>query len=370
MHLIQLVHTLNYGDAISGEALAIQRMMSRQGQTAWIHVVNAHEKVAEFSRSFHDLEEDIKKVLAVSGQVTVLMHYSIASPLNDIFRRLEGVRKVLLYHNLTPEKWYWGYNARVVEHLIKGRQELPELVRLADLVLADSIYNQQDLFQMCNAGSDSASPNSIEAKVLPLPLDEEKWAIETNRGIAEVLRNGASRNFLHVGRFAPNKCIEDIVKAFYFYHHKIDKDSRLWLIGSDVDTEIYGFELRRLIFELRLKEAVMMPGSLADCELKAFYENCDAYICMSEHEGFCVPLLEAMFFGLPVIAYNATAVGDTLGGAGLLLDVKDPACTAELMELVVSDQELRSELVSLGKARAQVFAPTNFQALLREYFLG
>ncbi len=351
MEIHQLVHTLNYGDAISGEALAIRRILTEMGIPSRIYVVNAHEKVREFAVDWRKLEGDI----AHSKDVSVVHHYSLGSPLNGLYLNLSGTRRAIIYHNLTPERWFESYNYRVTQDLISGRKELPALLAVSDLALADSEYNLSELREMGVA----------EGFVLPLLLDEEKWQVPANPGIKGVLSGHGGRNFLHVGRLAPNKRLEDIIKAFYFYHHKIDKQSRLWLIGGDIDTEIYSFELRRLVTELRLKEAVTFVGSVADSELRSFYENSDLYLCMSEHEGFCVPLLEAMHFGLPIIAFDSCAVKDTLGGAGVLVEKKLPAAIAELMNIIVNDATLRSQLIESGRKRVLGFNTRMFAAALK-----
>lgn len=266
MRIDQFVHTLNYGDAISGEALAIRRILRGMSIESEIYSVHAHEKVEDIARDWQEFHSACSTATDPSA---VLLHYSIASPLNQLFLELEGISRGVIYHNLTPVHWFTNYNARVADDLVKGREELPTLLSQVDLVLADSSYNLEELKQLGRSAGN----------VLPLPLDESKWSVVANKGIARNLRSQGEKNLLHVGRIAPNKRIEDIIKAFYFYHHKIEEKSRLWLIGMDIDTEIYSFELRRLVAELRLKDAVQFVGSVSDGELRAFYENSDLYLC-------------------------------------------------------------------------------------------
>jgi glycosyltransferase involved in cell wall biosynthesis len=173
-----------------------------------------------------------------------------------------------------------------------------------------------------------------------------------------------------VGRIAPNKRIEDIIRAFYFYHHKLNRRSRLWLVGSDVDTEIYSFELRRLVSELSLRDAVTFVGPVADSELKAFFEGSHLYLCMSEHEGFCVPLIEAMYFGVPVIAYQAGAIAETVQSGGILIESKDPARVAELMHHVLTHEGVRSELVREGKKQLERFLLPRFCERVEELIIN
>lgn len=355
MRIDQFVHTLNYGDAISGEAIAISRILREMGFESTIYVVHAHEKVKHLSSHFSGFSE----MQSNEKPHAVILHHSIDSPLNRVFMGLSSAVKVMIYHNLTPVKWFLSYNQRVAKDLVKGFEELPALAACADILLADSSYNAKEL-------ADVGQPR---AKVLPLLLDDKKWAVSANPGIEGILKGHGGKNILHVGRLAPNKKIEDILKAFYFYHHKIEKESRLWLIGSDIDTEIYSFELRRLVSELRLKEAVTFVGSVADSELKSFYQNSDAYICMSEHEGFCVPLVEAMNFGLPVIAFDSSAIRETLGDAGLLIAEKNPSALAELVHIVVTDQALRASLIEKGKERAKAYSEQVFVERLKTLLL-
>jgi glycosyltransferase involved in cell wall biosynthesis len=360
MAIHQFVHTLNYGDAISGEAVTIQRELRKKGINSNIYSVHAHEKVQHLVRRYQLFEQDLAEAIDRKEPVSVILHYSIASPLNTLYLNLSGVKRALIYHNLTPVEWFSSYNARVADDLIVGREELPTLLQCSDINLADSSFNQAELEQLGCDGS----------KVLPLLIDDEKWKVPSNPGITSVLKATSGVNFLHVGRLAPNKCITDIIKVFYFYHHKINSKSKLWLIGSDIDSEIYSFELRRLVSELRLKEVVTFVGSVADSELRSFYESSDLYLCMSEHEGFCVPLLEAMNFGVPVIAFDSCAVADTLGDGGILVKTKLHAEIAELANIILTDSQLRASLKEKGKSRANAFALPAFLEALNKVLIA
>ena len=348
MVINQLVHTLSYGDAISGEVMAICRILRAKGIKSEIFAINTHEKLEGWTRHYSELP---------SGEQTLIHHYSLGSPLNDIYISAAKARRITVYHNLTPDFWFQGYNVRVVEDLKQGRAELPKVLAASEKILADSTYNKIEVV-------DLGFPN---CEVLPLLIDDSKWAgILPNDGIAAALKGHGGVNLLHVGRIAPNKRLEDILKAFYFYHHKINQKSRLWLVGSDIDTEIYSFELRMLISELRLKEAVTLTGSVAETELRAFYENSDAYLCMSEHEGFCVPLLEAMHFGVPIVAFGACAVPETLGAAGVVFTEKDFPRVAELLNIVITDEQLKAQLIAAGRERVTSFGENAFAAKLSQ----
>jgi len=338
----QFVHTLSYGDAISGEALTIRRLLREEGFKSDIFVVNKDYRYDEIALSFeHYLEQP---------DGAVVLHFSIASPLNDLFLQSVNTKRAVIYHNLTPERWFCPYNGRVVRDLRMARDSLQEVVESADLLLGDSKFNLIEI----------SGYKIKEARVLPLVFDSTKWNLPANRGIAKSVKGIEGVNILTVGRMAPNKCLEDILKAFFFYR-KSNPKSRLWLVGDDTDTEIYSFELRELIEHLDLKRSVEIVGKVSDDELKAFYETADLYLCMSEHEGFCVPLIEAMYFGLPIVAFDSCAIAETLGDAGVLVQEKNPHVTAQVMEQILSDEQTRSRLVESSKHEIERFSLERFK---------
>ena len=188
MQVHQLVHTLNYGDAISGEAIALKRLLVERGYESKIYSLHSHELVKDEATSWTRCAEDVAAAVAAGEQVVVVMHYSIASPLNKLFTELQGCTKAIVYHNLTPDSWFVGYNTRVVDDLRVGRTELGELLAQADIVLCDSDYNRQE----------ALAYGAREAEVLPLVIDTAKWRIGANPGIQGVLRGHGGKNFLSV----------------------------------------------------------------------------------------------------------------------------------------------------------------------------
>ena len=347
----QLVHTLSYGDAISGEVLALQRCFREAGLKSEVYSINVHPKLEGKAKSYKDFPSDFK------GEV--ILHYSLGSPLNDLYRSLNNASRALIYHNLTPPHWFKAVNPRIVKDIEAGAKELPELCKITDLLLADSSYNASELDKL-----------GFKAQVLELPIDPKRWEEPANPGIANMVCATPGVHILHVGRLAPNKCVEDIIKSFYFLHHHITEDSTLWLVGIDIDTEVYSFSLKRLAHELGVDKAVNFAGCLADSEVRALYETCSVYMCMSEHEGFCVPLIEAMNFELPVMAYAASAVPDTMGGAGVLIKEKNHPEMAELIYEMSTNNELRSKLISAGKERVKSLSFDKFASRVHELFLN
>lgn len=333
----QLIHTLSYGDAISGEALALQRCLKELGYQSNIYAIHVHPV---YKKEAETLGIKDYRSLSPDFDGGILLHYSLGSPLNNLYRALVRAQRTLIYHNLTPAHWFRGVNPRIVRDIEQGMAELPALCAISNRLIADSKFNAHELSQL-----------GFSAEVLELPIDPVRWNIPRNEGIYSLLKSTPGINVVHIGRLAPNKCIEDIIKSFYFLNRFIDKGSRLWLAGIDIDTEIYSFSLKRLVHELGIDESVTFAGCMADSELRSLYEAGSVYCCMSEHEGFCLPVVEAMHFGLPVISFDSSALPDTIGSGGLLVSEKRHAEIAELIAEVSRNQELRASLVSAGRER-------------------
>jgi glycosyltransferase involved in cell wall biosynthesis len=346
----QLVHTLSYGDAISGEVLAIRRCCQEQGFDADVFALNIHP-------FYKGLAHDISDFRSVDNQELIL-HYSLGSPLNRTYLEANSSVRSLIYHNLTPFKWFEGINPRIVKDIKNGLDELPRLCAASKRLIADSRFNIAEL----------SSIGFPEALLLELPVDSQKWDVARNEGIYSLVKSEPGIHLLHVGRLAPNKCIEDIIKVFYYLHHYIERNSKLWLVGIDIDTELYSYSLKRLAHELKLEKAVSFVGCLADSEVKALYQATTAYLCMSEHEGYCLPLVEAMSFGLPVLAFDSSAISETLGKGGILFTQKRHHEIAELINKIYQDSQLRSSLSDAGRARVAGLSLAHFKAQMGSIF--
>ncbi len=345
----QLVHTLSYGDAISSEVLALQRCLSALGFESEIYAINVHPRYKGKAKLYKEFPESF------DGQV--LLHYSLGSPLNALYRRLAQAEKCLIFHNLTPASWFVGINPGVARDIEQGRAELPELCRISQKLIADSQFNAEELSEF-----------GFHARVLELAVDPERWTEPANPGISALLKGSGELHVLHVGRIAPNKCLEDLLKTFYFLHCHGERKSRLWLPGIDIDTELYAFSLKRLARELGIEDAVEFPGCMADSEIRALYENSTAYVCMSEHEGFCLPVVEAMRFGLPVLAFASSALPQTVGSGGILFREKRHAEIAELILEIRRDTELREKLIKAGYERVKDLSLEKFSMNVASIF--
>jgi glycosyltransferase involved in cell wall biosynthesis len=264
-----------------------------------------------------------------------------------------------VYHNITPARWFQGVNNRVAADIERGLSDLPALCARSHRIWADSNFNAHEIEAL-----------GFPSSVLELPIAPERWNRARNEAMFARVKRKSGINVLHVGRMAPNKCIEDVIKSFYYLNKFIEPRSTLWLAGIDTDTELYSFSLRRLIRNLGLDESVEVLGGLTDEEIRSLYEASSVYVCMSEHEGFCLPLIEAMHFGLPVIAFGAGAVPETVSTGGIVVNEKRHSEIGALFHTLGQPGELRSRMIEKGRERVRAFSFDTFKSRVNELLTG
>jgi glycosyltransferase involved in cell wall biosynthesis len=239
----------------------------------------------------------------------------------------------LIYHNITPPEYFVDINKELVRLCFRGRRELALYKSRCDLALGDSEYNRQELAAL------GFSPAEV-LQVVP--------GFEHLEGPADYTFAGAFDdgwvNVLFVGRVIPNKRFEDVIRAFHAYKTYFNPRSRLLLVGAHSGFERYLTMLHQFIARIGARD-VHLVGQVSNEELTAYYELADIFVCASEHEGFCVPLIESFHMGVPVLAYAATAVPSTMDGAGVLYTTKDPIYLAGLINAVVDDRQLADRIV-------------------------
>jgi glycosyltransferase involved in cell wall biosynthesis len=254
---------------------------------------------------------------------------------------------VVNYHNLTPIEYFRGWEPVAAWGVTWGRAQLRALAARATLGVAVSQYNEAELIE---AGY---SPTTVVPFLLAADaLDAEPDPQEQER----LIRNRSAAEWLFVGRLAPNKAQHDVVKSFAAYRRFHDSDARLRLVGGGLDSN-YGQTLMNFVDALGLAGCVTFTGGVTREQLAAHYRTADVLVVCSEHEGFCVPLVEAMHHRLPVVAYAAAAVPETMGNAGVLLTTKDPCTVAAAVARVLGDSALRQLLVDAGASRVERFEP-------------
>ncbi len=348
MRVHQIVPRLDAGDAVSNQALAIHRLVTAWGFESRIFANGMDEfgkRVASYDydyREFMREEEDL-----------LIYHLSIYCG-NYRYYLESRNRKVLIYHNITPAEFYEPFYPEAANLCRLGRELIPQLTA-CDLALGDSEFNRRELV--------AAGFPEEKTGVLPInpPLDKLD-GVEEDMEFSRRLADGKV-NLLFVGRVVPNKRVEDIIKLFYCYQRGINASSRLVVAGSLLNT--YYSALLSLARRMGIQDRVHFLGKISDSRLKSCYRSAHYYVSMSEHEGFCVPLLEAFHFDLPVLAYAAGAVPETMGGAGILFFDKDYLLLAELLERLERDAFLRERILASQRGRLAAFAASGFEQALR-----
>ena len=340
----QVLATLGYGDAIGHEVLGIQSALRRAGYESEIFVETADHRLEALTRDYREL-------IDVSHPDNLLLHhFSLGSRASRTAFALPD-RMALIYHNITPPEYFVGVNRTLARQCFRGRRELQAYAERCDLALGDSEFNRQDLEEL-------GFPRTA---VLPVVPGFSHLDGRPNRFLADQFDDSWT-NILFVGRVIPNKKIEDLIRFYHAYHTAFNPRSRLLLVGAYSGFERYFAALNQMTAALDLSH-VHFVGHVSDSELVAFYEIADLFLCASEHEGFCVPLVEAFYKQVPALAYAATAVPSTMDGAGVLFEDKDPLHVAALMDAIVSNCGLQDALVdgqlaAVDRLRAKDFAGT------------
>jgi glycosyltransferase involved in cell wall biosynthesis len=292
--------------------------------------------------------------LAADPADLLLLHHSASTPGLRELLELPN-RKLLLYHNVTPPEWLWEHAPVVAAQCALGREQLSELVSAVDLAAADSNFNAAELSAL----------GAEETEVIPLLLDHSRLGTPGHR---RTVAPDQAPTILFVGRLSPHKRQDRVIEAFALLRRHRWPDARLVLVGDPVSHR-YAGELSALADRLA-PGAVKIETGLPATELGRRYRAADVFLCLSEHEGFCVPVLEAMYFGVPVVARAAGAVPEVASDGAVLIDDDDPALVSELLHLVLTDTELSEELRSRGQGRVGVYAPDRVAERLRAVALA
>ena len=338
----QLLPSFAPRDAIGAHAVQVQRVLRSLGVESGIYAADAHREVRRSVQPYRELPAPRP------GEPTWLLYQcSTGSPVADwLLHRPE--RKLSNYHNITPASFFEPWEPHVGAELLEARRQLDLLAPATELGIADSAFNEAEL-QAVGYGATTVVPILLDTAT----FDHEVDRAALDRFEAPRARGGA--DWLFVGRVAPHKAQHDLVKAFAAYRTAFDPRARLHVVGGP-SSHAYWTALGRFVEALGLADAVDLAGSVPPGELAARYRVADVFVCVSEHEGFCVPLLEAMHHEVPIVAYGAAAVPETLGPAGLALDDKSPATVAAAVHRVLTDAPLRASLVAAGLARIADFA--------------
>lgn len=336
---------LDYGDGVSNCMRAQQRMFQDMGYSCEIYTVASDERSK-------DERQDLAEMKC---KVDDLLIYHCTGLCSVQLLQAQPCKKVMVYHNITPPKFLEG---PIKEFCQQGLEQIPTLRGLFDAVVGDSQFNVDCLRKlgMIDWG---------EGEVLPIPVE-----FSGKRQARKRRMNHGGLNFLFVGRYVPNKKLQDIMDIFAYYHGHIDPESKLWLVGNPNAMSDYTEQLRQKWESLPCRESVELTGKVTDERLQRYYAEADVFLCASEHEGFCIPLLEAMWHQLPVFAYDAGAVRETMGDAGVVYTEKNPAAVAQLISAVMEDERLVEQIIEKQNRRITDFSEDKIQARLAELLQG
>ena len=343
----QVLETLEYGDAISNHAIALRDRLRERGYKSDILVRTVGELVSNEVRIFD--EPTLKRADAI------VYHHSTGSEMTEIVIKSK-LPTAMIYHNITPSEYFARYRPELAVKLDEGRVQLAGLSNSFALSLGDSQFNADELLALGfkNVG------------VLPICLDYRRFDTDSDPGIARRLADGRN-NILFVGRCAPNKAHVDLIEILARLHDS-GSNTRLILAGRYDGNEAYFSELQALCAQRRVFDDILFTGLVTDADLLAYYRGSHIFMSMSDHEGFCVPLVEAMQFDLPIIAFGATAVAETMGDSGIVLnDKSDYEAIAALVRVLIGDDALREKVLVSQRKRREDFDSAKTLAMFDGY---
>jgi len=338
MVINQWVPAAHKGDAIGDSARRVRSLLRAMGHESNLYALTIDDDLTSDVRPFTGGD-------AARGDLTIF-HYALPSPMTAAFGALASGR-ILQYHNVTPAAYFAPYDPALFRLASLGRQELSTLVGRVDLALGDSEFNRRELETL----------GFERTGVFPIAVDTDRITQPVSRPALEDMLDDGLVNFLFVGRIAPNKKIEDHIRLAEVYKRYIDAYYRFIFVGRYDVVPRYYATIRALMSEFRLlDDRFVFTGAIPDEELAVYYRHAAVYISLSEHEGFCVPLVEAMAADVPVLAYAAAAVPDTLAGAGVQFAPKDFEYAAELLGALAFDDDLRARVIAGQRRRLADFS--------------
>jgi L-malate glycosyltransferase len=328
-------------DAVTTQALAYRSVFEASGAGGGIYAADTTRADGTDVTRLEQLPE--------GGRDLLLVHYTGFMPAIQRLLDVPG-RKLLVYHNITPAHYFWNFEPYVATICQLGRDALGGWVEAADVCAAVSRFNADELER---AGAHGALVVPILLDPARLEREEDCAALPEGRPLV-----------LAVGRLAPHKRHDLILRAFALYQRRHAPDASLLCVGWALD-EPYRARLDRIAAEEGARNVAYVED-IPQAQLNSVYRRADVMLSLSEHEGFCVPLLEAFHFGLPVVARRAAAMPEIGGDAVLWLEQDDDvSVVAELVHIAVTTPALRERLAERGRARLDAFSIEHARAALR-----
>ena len=335
----QFVPSFARHDAIGNHVLQLRKLLHGAGYQSEIFYEHLDPRLTGEGRPFQECDP------APDPERLILYHASTHTEMTGwlIGAASRGQKVAVDYHNITPSEYFSAWEPVAARSMQLGRRQLAELGPYVAAALADSEYNAAEL-------ADFGIRGAVACPIL-LDLSEYHQAPDP----VAMARLSDHPLWLFVGRISPNKCQHDVIAAFAAYRRAYSPGSRLAIVGA-VTSRRYQKALEDLVDEFDLAGSVEFAGSAPFPELLAYFGRADVFVCLSEHEGFCVPVIEAMELGVPVVAYSAAAVTETVADAGVLLEDKDPLAVAAAVDSLLTDLSRREAVVEAGRRRAASFS--------------
>lgn len=333
------------GDGVTSGMLFTRRLLRQLGFQSEIFCQHIPD----------DLQGDVVPLatLALQSDYLLLVHHSLGYE-NEQWLKELAAPKVLVYHNITPahllpEEGPWRRLS------VFGRQQLHDWAPGYLGAIGDSESNSAELH----------AAHFAKVVTMALLVDAERvCAAPWNRAVIEPLRDAI--NLLYVGRICENKRQLDLIEVMGELRHFSEQPVRLILAG-DVTSPEYLQRIETRIEALSLQGQVLLAGKVPDSTLLALYRAADVFVCLSEHEGFGMPLIEAMLFDVPVLAHATSSIPDTLGEGGLLLSDNNPRSTAAALQLLLQEPSLRRSVIAGQRRNLRRFAPDRLLHRLSAY---
>ena len=346
----QLVPALHHGDAIGDSAVMIRNYLRQKGHDSDIYAYDIDEAVAHEAIGFRKAQPQL------GPNDVLILHYALPSGMSA-FLKETAAKKAIIYHNITPAHFWLPYDASLVRLATTARDQLRELAEVIDRAAGDSEYNRLELEKL-RYGSTC---------VLPIFVDQERYRIRPSPFIQKTVQDGLF-NFLCVGRIAPNKKLEDVIRLYYFYKRFCTPLARLIFVGKTNVAPAYYSALKELTMRYGfMPDDVLFTGHVDWPELVAYYKTAHVLISMSAHEGFCVPLVEAMICDTPVLAYKSTAVPYTLGRAGIQFDKKDYPELAAISHQLRENATLRQRILETQREQLKRYDKAEIEKAIDEF---
>jgi glycosyltransferase involved in cell wall biosynthesis len=343
----QWVPSAHQGDAVGDQARRLRDLCRDWGHESDLFAISVDPALDDDVHSWDAPE-------ARDGDVTIL-HFATASPMSAAFGRLPGTR-ILAYHNVTPARFFAPYDAGLARTSAIAREELAALADRVDLAVGASAYSCRELDAL----------GFPRTQVLPILVDLDRLRIAPGVPALERLLDDGFANILFVGRIAPQKRLDHHIHLAQHYMRYVDAYYRFIFVGRYDVVPGYFEAVQAMVQTFRIpSERFWFTGAVPEHELAAYYRHAHAYVSLSEHEGFCVPLVEAMAMDVPVLAYADTAVPETLGGAGVTFQPKDLELAAELLGGLVYDEPFRNAVLAGQRTRVRDFDRSRIEPAFR-----